>query len=196
MAIQNLGIIPLKTVSLVAKLGFLSPECVALAERATSTDELVCKLGEQNRWNDAVKLLPYLLPTRQAVWWACLCVWQALRPEAADDEELALAVAVCWVLLPREFLWKAASPGLPAATSVRYCIKAIAAAGFLEADDGAAEPHDPWLAARMVQAAVIEAFHETRNAGIDAEYRDFVRLGLQVAKGELDWNGPLAAARG
>ncbi|HKG76768.1 MAG TPA: hypothetical protein VKA90_04580 [Beijerinckiaceae bacterium] len=50
---------------------------------------------------DALSFCAYVLPRREAVWWACQCV-RTLVPEPGPDGETALRAAEAWVREPDE----------------------------------------------------------------------------------------------
>src|SRR2546430_1764391 len=59
------------------------------------------KLIESETPEDAVALCAYMLPRREAVWWACKCV-RALGGSRSGEEEQALRAAEYWVQEPGE----------------------------------------------------------------------------------------------
>src|SRR6266436_6656134 len=56
--------------------------------------ERQCHLGAQAlaRW----------LPKREAVWWGCLCAWDAARPNPPPKEDAALRAVLRWIHEPTE----------------------------------------------------------------------------------------------
>ena len=50
---------------------------------------------------DAIAFCAYLLPRREAVWWACQCV-RVLAPPRDEAEQAALDTAETWVREPEE----------------------------------------------------------------------------------------------
>jgi|GraSoiStandDraft_4_1057263.scaffolds.fasta_scaffold990661_2 hypothetical protein len=59
------------------------------------------KLIESETPEDAVAVCAYMLPRREAVWWACQCV-RALGGARSSEEEQALKAAEDWVRDPGE----------------------------------------------------------------------------------------------
>lgn len=79
----------------------LSKQARQLIELTATPAELVEKLLERRQLVDAIYLLAWLLPPRQAVWWGCLSVWYANQGAATSPaESLALRQAVYWVFAP------------------------------------------------------------------------------------------------
>ena len=58
-------------------------------------------LVETTTPEDAVVFCAYLLPRREAVWWACQCV-RALVPSSGAEEKACLSAAETWVRDPEE----------------------------------------------------------------------------------------------
>jgi hypothetical protein len=64
---------------------------------------------------EAARYLAYVLPEREAVWWASMCVVHTAREPSAEERQ-ALAAAETWVRRPgedtsREAAWAAAAAG-------------------------------------------------------------------------------------
>src|SRR5690349_7350251 len=51
---------------------------------------------------DACRFLAHLLPRREAVWWACLCIRRVETPAGGEDAEAPLRAAEQWVADPSE----------------------------------------------------------------------------------------------
>ena len=70
---------------------------------AESTDEpptvFLKKLSGQHGFRDAITFCAYLLPRREAVWWACGCV-RALLGDIAASQTGAIKAAEAWVYDP------------------------------------------------------------------------------------------------
>jgi hypothetical protein len=70
---------------------------------AQPTDEspliFLKQLSAQHRIEDAITFCAYLLPRREAVWWACGCV-RALLGEIPESRAAAVAAAEAWVYDP------------------------------------------------------------------------------------------------
>lgn len=65
------------------------------------TDEFSLEFLRSLAVDKAVGFCAYLLPRREAVWWACQCV-KALVPPHTDEEQMALKAAEDWVKEPEE----------------------------------------------------------------------------------------------
>src|SRR3712207_1866514 len=73
--------------------------------KASPTDEpplaFMKSLLESPTPEDALSFCAYMLPRREAVWWACQCV-RALIPNPGEEDEKALRAAESWVRDPEE----------------------------------------------------------------------------------------------
>ena len=68
-----------------------------------SADQFLAALNSHQLYADGALLLSRWLPVREAVWWACQCVWHLNRPVLPRKaEEDALRSAVKWVIEPTE----------------------------------------------------------------------------------------------
>src|SRR5688572_17376575 len=51
---------------------------------------------------DAISFLARLLSKPEAIWWGCLCVWNAARPNPSPAAEAALEATLRWLQEPTE----------------------------------------------------------------------------------------------
>jgi hypothetical protein len=107
---------------------------------------------------DGISFCAYLLPRREAVWWACQCIRAIERPIGETDEKL-LAVAEAWVKEPEETNRRAAlAAGQNAAVKTPAVWVALAAAwsgGSMVDDPERPVPPPHYLTAQAVRAAVL-----------------------------------------
>ncbi len=110
---------------------------------------------------DAVAFCAYVLPRREAVWWACQCV-RGMIPAPGADEQAGLAAAEAWVREPEEErrlqalrLGMGADRGLP--TTWLALAAAWSGGSMALPEDGVAVPSPPHLTAQAVRAAVLIA---------------------------------------
>jgi hypothetical protein len=127
------------------------------------TDEaplvFIRKLALSDRPIDAIAFCAYLLPRREAVWWACQCV-RAIQGDAVG-EDAAMKAAEAWVRDPEESMQRAAL-GLGASGHVRaattWLAKAAGWSGGSIAPPGLAPvPPPPHLTAKAALAAIVLA---------------------------------------
>ncbi len=77
----------------------LPPDHVGLIRETDEPAALLARLRELGLWAEAMRLLAYGLPEREAVWWSCMCVRHA--GDAVTGLELvAVEAAEAWVRQP------------------------------------------------------------------------------------------------
>jgi hypothetical protein len=122
-------------------------------------DFLNALLASQTPEN-AVAFCAYLLPRREAVWWACQCV-RALIPSREPAEENALRAAEAWVGEPEEELRRQAleigMQGDRAAPTTWVALAAAWSGGSLTPPDQPPAPAPAHLTPKAVRAAVLTA---------------------------------------
>lgn len=143
------------------------------------------------RFADAVRLLPHLLPRRVAVWWGCQCVWDVTRRRGDDDARDTLRRVVRWVLAPGEARrWEVRPADEQAALKTPHGCLAMA---VLWSDGSLAPPALPLvpppehLTARLVGAAVLRAAVAVEPMRYEDRYRHFLDLGLHLAARRNLW---------
>jgi hypothetical protein len=179
----------------------LSAEARSLAGDGCGPGDLFQRLRRGSLQADAIRLLPHLMPKRRAVWWGCLCVWQAhphdLSPEALD----ALAATVQWIEQPDEANRRACETaaqrvGLETSPGC-LAMAAFWSGGSMSRPDLPTVAPPPDLTAKVVGGVVLLAAAEYEPLRLHEHYEQFLLLGEQVARGELPWasqSGPLEAS--
>ena len=135
---------------------------------------------------EAVNYCAYLLPRREAVWWASQCV-RALIPDLTAAEEAPLKAAEDWVYEPEEEKRRAALKiGMEGDQRVPSTWVALAAAwsgGNMVINEHGGTPAPAHLTARAASGALLLAMAQldpTRRA----EYcRSCVERGIRIAEG-------------
>jgi hypothetical protein len=109
---------------------------------------------------DAIGFCAYLLPRREAVWWACQCI-RAVEPATQEVDGKLLAIAEAWVKTPEEENRKAAlTAGLALAVKSPAAWAALAAAwsgGSMVEEPNPPVPPPGYLTAQAVRAAILTA---------------------------------------
>jgi hypothetical protein len=115
-------------------------------------------LVTQGKLPDAVAFCAYLLPRREAVWWACRCA-RSLLPAIARERAACLAAAEAWVGEPDDaYRQKALDLGSKGDSSDPLTWLALAAGwtgGLLSANPKRPVPMPPYMTARAARIAVI-----------------------------------------
>ena len=122
--------------------------------------EYLRRLADGPTPEDAIAFCAYVLPRREAVWWACRCL-RALAPSFTTAEAAALQAAEDWVTEPEDERRVAAmSVGMKNDRKVPATWAALAAAwsGGSMIDDGEYPvPAPPHLTAKAARVAVLGA---------------------------------------
>ena len=108
---------------------------------------------------DAIAFCAYVLPRREAVWWACQCL-RMLNSAPPADEAMAIQAAETWVRQPEDHLRLAAArAGLDGdrRSAGAFVAQAAAFSGGMVTVDGASVASPPAMTAAMARAAVLVA---------------------------------------
>lgn len=156
----------------------------------TPQDFVRC-LRDKGLAGDALTVLPHLLPHRVAIWWGCLCVWDAHRLQASEPHLLAMEAIVRWVHLPSE-PHRRTCEHFGRALGMNISPGALAMAAFWSGGSMSAPgmPHVPppaGLAAQVVAGALhLAAVQRDAQHYLD-HVRQYLAIGLDVAAGRLLW---------
>jgi hypothetical protein len=133
---------------------------------------------------DAIRLLAYALPVREAVWWAWVSARRVAGDAAPPGTLAALAAAEAWIAKPtdgnrRAALQRAEEDGGASAGGL-VALAAGLSGGSLAPADLAEVPPPPYSAAKAITGAVIIAAVQDPAAAPEL-YREFVTQGCEVA---------------
>lgn len=156
-----------------------------------STRDFVRRLHDKGLACDALKVLPHLLPNRVAIWWGCLCVWDAQRSQTDGTRQSALEAIVHWVQMPSES-HRRTCEHFGRVLGVRTSPGALAMAVFWSGGSMSApdQPHVPpptGLASQVVGAAVQAAAMERDSVRYTDFFRQYLAIGLEVVAGRVLW---------
>jgi hypothetical protein len=153
----------------------------ALLEPQARAGDFLRTLIEAECWEDAVAFMTRAMPTRHAVWWACLCVRHRLGKKPTDrDKEGVLAATRC-VVAPSvehfqhvETLARELDGKSPSGCLVRAAVHL-------------GVPERPDLAVRLAAAAISLVIASAGPGRRDFLYRQYIYIGLDVAHMALSW---------
>lgn len=158
-----------------------------LAEAGGSVAELFDRLVAGGCYMDAVRLLAFNLPRREAVWWACLCVRDVLGPDPDPADLAAVAAAERWAAEPTEENRRAANDQAEALEFETAAAWAAAAAfwsaGSLAPAGLPSVPPPPGLTGTAVSGALILAATTDDPEVTQARYQKFLARGADIARG-------------
>ncbi|MEZ5666434.1 MAG: hypothetical protein R3F55_03175 [Alphaproteobacteria bacterium] len=165
----------------------LGAEAQALARPGMTVRDLLAALAEADLLTDALRLLAYALPRREAVWWACQCARQAqpAQPLAPDMEIIQASEA--WVYRPHDKSRRAAMD-LAMQTEFDRAAHWTAAAAFWSGGSIAppeAPPVEPaeTLTGNAVVGAVLLAAVQPDADDADRKRHRFLLQALDIAEG-------------
>lgn len=149
------------------------------------------QLVHQHYFADAVEFLARLLTKEQAIWWGCLCAWDAARPNPSPRAQAALQAALRWLQEPSEEHRRDAENAGELAgmqTAAGAVAKAVAFASGSMSQPGlpAVEPPAD-LTAATIGSAVRACAAALTAAGEPNSYRQLLCFGLEVASGHNRW---------
>jgi hypothetical protein len=151
--------------------------------------EFVSALIVNKKCLDAIDFMAHALPSREGIWWGCLCMQHALGNDLPPVDRDAAIAAVQWVMSPTEqSRIRAKAPSeLAGSTSLAGT---LARAAFLSGGNVAPPnaPHvepPPFSSAKAVARAVKLAAMKVEPPHIPKVQRSYVELAMEVAEGRL-----------
>jgi hypothetical protein len=139
------------------------------------------KLSDADKVPDAVTFCAYLLPRREAVWWACRSV-RALSGAVAPDRAPGLLAAEAWVYEPDDQHRQAALEfGTKGETRDPATWLALAA-GWSGGVLAYGTPMPPYMTARAARVAVLTSVPPIPRKDRLARLRDCIAAGIKLAE--------------
>jgi hypothetical protein len=137
---------------------------------------------------DAITFCAYLLPRREAVWWACQCVRMMAVAPGDDADTDAIEAAEAWVREPEENRRRIALQYGMTGDRQRPATWLSLAAGWsggsmVEGDHPIAAP--PHLTAKAARAAVLIGLARGDARQRTAKVRAVIEAGVDVAGGDV-----------
>jgi hypothetical protein len=149
--------------------------------------EFLNALSSTGKLPDAVTFCAYLLPRREAIWWACESVRTLAVDFARDDDAVGLLAAEAWVSQPDDDRRQAALDiGTRGDRNNALTWLALAAgwSGGFQVNGNKQTPLPACMTARAVRIAVL--FSAARIAGTErlSGLRSCIAEGIRLAKSE------------
>jgi hypothetical protein len=164
-----------------AKVG---DEAKALLTNESSTKEFIALLMEKELFKDALRMVAYLLPKREAVGWGCLCVRHVLpSPKDKPLPEVHVA-AERWVSAPNEEnRWaarQAADKEKPKSPSGLLAMAAFLAGPSMTPPNAPAAPPPGHITSELVAGAVVIAGVVTEPQKAKEKYGVFMQKAMAL----------------
>jgi hypothetical protein len=169
----------------VLAVAYLKPEARALIAGCRTVPEALERLENGKLLRQAVRLVAYALPAREAVWWACMCASYTEPADLPENDRRARDAAEAWVRRPSDETRSAAAARAEAADDKTPEVWAATAAGW-----SAALPSEPQrrvpsrkLAGTAVVSAVIQASLRTAPKRSRVRLERFLESAHDIASG-------------
>lgn len=167
----------------------LQPDVRRLLRDGMQPAEFVEALISNKQYVAGIDFLAHALPSREGVWWGCLCMQHACGNDLSVPERAAAIATVRWVLQPSEeyrgatkSAAQAAGPATPAGS---LAMAVNLTGGSLGPPSAPPVPPGPFAPAKPVAAAVKLACTKSDPARILDTQRLFLNLGVEVAEGRV-----------
>ena len=162
----------------------LSGEAMALLTDETSTKEFIALLVEKELSKDALRLVAYLLPKREAVGWGCLCMRHILANQPDKPLPAVQMAAERWVSAPNEEnRWeakKAADKEKPKTASSLLAMAAFFAGHSMAPANVQAVPPPDHMTSEMVANVVVLAGVVKEPEKAREKYEVFIQKALAL----------------
>lgn len=187
--------IKIPTAAEACRMAALSPAARALLTPQAPIQAYLTALIDGDLLRDAVALMAYALPKREAVWWACLAARTAISAETAPAIRAALEAAEGWVYQPTEekrrlTMARAQATGFDH-PAVWAAVGAFWSGGSMAPPDVPAVPPPDHLTGLAVDGAVTLAAVSGGPERAPEKLRRFLDQAIDVANGG---NGRLGGA--
>jgi hypothetical protein len=169
----------------------LKKEARPLLRDGIGPREFVDALVANKQYIAGIDFIAHALPTREAVWWGCLCLQHACGDNLSASDKTACKAAVQWLLEPTEENRAAAKAPAevagPASPAGGLAAAANQTGGSLAPPKAPPMPPGPFVPAKSVAGAIKLASTKVDPVKIVDTHRLFVELGIGVAEGRFVW---------
>jgi hypothetical protein len=160
-----------------------------LAATAKTPDALIDELAKQGKVHDALRLRAHLLPKRQAVWWACLCVREDVDAALPPVQLAAMKAAEDWVREPdeehRRIAEKRSEDAKYSGVGATLALSAFWSEGSIAPEGNQDVLADERLTSQGVAAALISAAYHGDPAQAPKRTEAFLAKGRDMANGKI-----------
>lgn len=177
-------------IDIVTKGLLLSAEAKRMSRSAPAPLDYLFALRDRCLYADAIQVLPQLLDKPRAVWWSCLCCWDALQHQPDSELETVLDGALGWLFDPSEsnrLRLVVAEPHTDT-PSAALRMAVVWSGGSMTAPHLPPVPPPPQLTARLAAVAVLLAAIQHPADALQDAHRHFALLGFEVLEGRLLWD--------
>lgn len=162
----------------------LSPEAVAVLLPELSPQAFLARLVDSRQFSDAVRFLAFCLPSREAVWWACVI---ARDNELSPSETTCLERVVAWAYEPDEPKRRAcmeAAEQLNFEGAAAYAaLSAFWSGGSMAPEGLPPAPPDPKLCPIGAAASILLAVTAGEAQSMAERFEAAIERGVDIANG-------------
>jgi hypothetical protein len=180
----------------LAKVAPLEPESKSLLRPTYSPKQFVDELTAAGHHPDAIRLMAFLLPRREAVWWAATCL-RAVPKLSEPPFDVAIKAAEKWAADPsdenRRASFNAGQTVEFAHPSGLAAVAAFWSEGSLSAPDLPVVAPAPHLCPTAVANAILLAAVIDEPERAPEKYTIFLALSLEVLSGKNRWKDSASA---
>jgi hypothetical protein len=175
-----------KLTDILPRLEIPEAELASLAVFSTAPDLLEHLVG-QGRLVEAIRLLAFAMPRREAVWWVCMCARSTATVDMPAADHAALEAAELWVRRPAEETRRAAfarAEGAKFATPEAWaCVAAFWSGGSMSLPDLPPVEPAPHMQGLAITGAVILASVREKPARQAERFARFIASAKDIAAG-------------
>ena len=176
------------TVAELCELASLAEESLLLLKPSHTAEEFVEVLTQNDRFDDAIRVLTLYLPKTKTIFWAHRCVNEVTPRELDEDEQKALDAAKAYLSDPSEPNRCAA---MAIAEQLDYdnaasCVAAAAgwSQGSMLAPEFDEVPPSPELTGKVAAAALTWTATGGDALTINDRYKEMLKIGREVLEGK------------
>ncbi|MCC9606834.1 hypothetical protein LOC68_15880 [Blastopirellula sp. JC732] len=186
-----------KEASQAASLCDLSEDAQKLLAKEPDSARFFKALVDGEMHDDALLFAAACLAPMDRIWWGVMCVWESLRPDVNDDDDLLLQMLVGYLREPNEDLrWKCRT--MAKRKEVSPQLKMLAHALFHSGESvtpagGPKLKPSPKVPVALIATAIksaATACGQKKKVGMKPE---FLRLAMEVSRGQHNWATAAAA---
>lgn len=166
----------------------LGEDARELLEPDDSAEYYLSALIENGLFTDAIRFTAYRLSKREAVWWGCLCAWEACRPKPTPAVSAALHACTVWVREPSEenrYTAEAARDAALGTPAGHLALAVFLSGGSISRPELPPVAPNPGLTARLVAEAVLLASRLVPPSETSTCQRRFLGIAAEISSGQF-----------